>query len=314
MTVASLRVRNQGGFEASGQARRFEVAPGTFVTGAWHPQADLDAPTLVLQHGLAGSIASNYMVGTARIAHGRGFAVLCLNARNSGGTEALSQTTHHGALWQDAGEVIAQLEAERPGRAFHLAGFSLGGSLSLLLALRPPADRPAGLRSICAVSPPLDLGACSSHLESTWLGKLAARRFTSSLKKIMRERARHHGPQVDEQAMNRAHTVREFDTVVTAPLGGFSSVEAYYQAGSVAGRMHGLDLPTRVLHALDDPLIPSEAPIELASSAPPCLDLHLIPHGGHVAFRAARPAEGPFGTDLHCYWAESRVVDFAQSL
>ena len=146
--------------------------------------------------------------------------------------------------------MITQLGAERPGRAFHLAGFSLGGSLSLLLALRPPAERPAGLRSICAVSPPLNLAACSGHLETTWLGRLAGRRFTRTLKGIMRERARHHGPQVDERALDRTRTLREFDALVTAPLGGFPSLDAYYRAGSVADRMHGLDLPTRVLHCL----------------------------------------------------------------
>lgn len=314
MTLASLRAPDHREFEASAEARRFEVAPETFVTGAWHAQPDPEAPAFVLQHGLGGSIDSGYMIGTARVAHARGFAVLRLNARNCGGTEALSKTTHHGALWQDAGEVIRQLGAERSGRTFHLAGFSLGGSLSLQLALRPRSERPAGLRSVCAVSPPLDLAACSSHLETTWLGRLAGRSFTNSLKAMVRERARHHGPQVDDQAMARARTVREFDALVTAPLGGFSSLDAYYRAGSVAGRMDGLDLPTRVIHALDDPLIPPGAPTELAASPPACLDLHLTPHGGHVAFRAARPAAGPFGPDPDRCWAESRVVDFAQSL
>lgn len=314
MTLSSLRRRSFEDLEAQAQVQTFEVEPGTCVTGRWNGQADPDAPVLVLQHGLGGSVDSNYMGGTASLGKARGFAVLRVNARNCGGTEALSRTFHHGAQWSDIARVIEQVDAARPGRNFHLAGFSLGGALSLQLAIQAPGEWPSGLRSVCAVSPPLDFEASTSHLERNWLGRLAGIRFTRTLKAMVAERARHHGVAVDPQALANVRTVREFDTLVTAPLGGFDSLEHYYRTGSVAGRMGTLGLPTRLIQALDDPLIPATQAIELGTAPPKLLDLHLVPHGGHVAFRARQPATGAFGLDPSPWWAEARVVEFAQSI
>ena len=66
-------------------------------------------PTLILLHGLEGSSASVYMLGTTDKAFRAGFNVLRLNMRNCGGTEHLTRTLYNSGLTSDLRHVVYQL-------------------------------------------------------------------------------------------------------------------------------------------------------------------------------------------------------------
>src|SRR5204862_4920690 len=129
----------------------------------WHAQR-LDHPTLVMWHGIEGSITSAYMLSTADKAFQAGFSVVRVNFRNCGGTEHLSPTLYHGGLTDDLRVVLDELiKSDRLSRIL-IAGFSLGGNMVLKLAGEYGDNPPPEVFGICAVSPSVDLGASTTNM------------------------------------------------------------------------------------------------------------------------------------------------------
>src|SRR5262249_51169247 len=122
-------------------------------------------PTIVLLHGLEGSSFAHYVCGIADKAWAAGWNVVRLNQRNCGGTEHLSRGLYHSGLTHDVTTVIRELIAVDGISAIAVAGYSLGGNLTLKLAGEWGADAPPELKAVVAVSPTMDLARCVEALE-----------------------------------------------------------------------------------------------------------------------------------------------------
>src|SRR5215216_4762444 len=140
------------------EARLFETAPGVRVLAHCHWQADRRAhPALIALHGLEGSSEAHYILGITEKAFAAGFNVVRLNQRNCGGTEHLSDSLYHSGLTGDPIAVIRELIDVDGLRAFGIAGYSLGGNLTLKLAGDYGRNPPTELCAVAAVSPTMDL-------------------------------------------------------------------------------------------------------------------------------------------------------------
>lgn len=313
--AAALPRRGLSAFDAAAEPRVFPVGEGSAVLGLchFHPRPE-ERPGLVVLHGMTGSARSGYAIGLAAKAWYAGFNVVRLNARNCGGTEALSQTLYHAALVDDPLRVLNALARDPGLPRLYLAGFSMGGNLALLTAADRAASLPSQLRGVVAVSPPLDLAACSRRCQSTRFNRALTRHFITEFEKMLRRREAHFPGRIDLGALDREMPLWDFDAAFTAPMAGFSSVEDYYAAGSLRGKFDRIRLPTLIVHAIDDPLIPAE----------PFGDRELVEHarvrrlltddGGHVGFVGSAPSRGPRGLDPDRRWAENRVLDFLVAL
>ena len=97
-------------------------------------------------------------------------------------------------------------------------------------------------------------------------------------------------------------SLREWDDRVTAGLHGFTGAEDYYTRSSSRPFLKRIEVPTLVLHAVDDPFMtPAVIPTEADLS--PHVTLELSPKGGHVGFvygSIFRPE----------YWLEERIPTF----
>jgi len=94
---------------------------------------------------------------------------------------------------------------------------------------------------------------------------------------------------------------------VTAPLNGFKDERDYWTRASSAPFLRRIRLPTLLVSALDDPIVPADAlpdPAEL----PPAVHAEFVPRGGHAAFLEGR---WPWRVES---WAERRAVEFLASL
>src|SRR5919201_2004674 len=101
----------------------------------WQPQTKRQAAlTLIIVHGLEGSSASQYVIGTANKAFAAGMNVVRMNMRNCGGTEELCQTLYHSGMSADVGGITKALINQDKLSRIALAGFSMGGNLVLKLA------------------------------------------------------------------------------------------------------------------------------------------------------------------------------------
>jgi predicted alpha/beta-fold hydrolase len=286
------------------EPRLFRVAPDSQVLAQCHWQpARETAPLLLLLHGLEGSSEAHYMRGMADKAFRRGFNVVRLNQRNCGGTEALSPTLYHSGLTGDPIAVLRELVEREGMRAIAVAGYSLGGNLTLKLAGELGAHGLPELCAVGAVSPTIDLERCVLALERR--SNLAYQwNFMRGLRARLKRKAALFPGRYDVRGLSRVHTVREFDDKYTAPHFGFAGASDYYFRASALRVIDRIAVPALVLAAADDPFVPTEPFADPALAGNPHVAVRISPHGGHCAFLA----DGPDGEDA--YWAEHAVVEF----
>ncbi|MFB3827422.1 MAG: YheT family hydrolase [Bryobacteraceae bacterium] len=269
--------------------RLYNTAPGVRVMVEEQSPA---APRgdVVLVHGLEGSGESGYMRGAARLALEAGFRAHRFHMRTCGGTERLSQTLYHSGLTSDVAAVVREL-----GRPVYLAGFSLGGNVALKLAGELGEGARELIRGICAVSTPLDLAACSRRL-----GRLENRVYEMRFLRKMRSRLLATG-RYTRADFHGIRSIIAFDERITAPAFGFRGAQHYYETQSSARFLEGIRVPTLLLQAQDDPLVPFELFRRPVLTENPWLTLHATPHGGHLGFLArGRPR----------FWAETAVIEW----
>jgi hypothetical protein len=291
------------------ESRLFEVEPGTRVLLKCRWQTERRAaPTLLLLHGLEGSTDSLYVLGTAQKAFGRGFNVVGMNMRNCGGTEHLTPTLYHSGMTNDIHRVINDELAGREGlREIYVVGFSMSGNMVLRLAGNYGREAPRALAGLCAVSPSIDLSGCADFIERR-ANTVYRWSFLRSLRRRVRAKRRLHPALFDTRGLWRVRTLRQFDGRYTAPLGGYRDAADYYARASSQPVIARIQLPTLIVHAADDPVIPVEPFRDPSIAANPEVLLVVTEHGGHVGFLADA------NRDEDRHWAENRVVEFCLML
>lgn len=283
--------------------RFFEVEPRTFLRGDCHWQAEPKAhPTLVLVHGLEGSSESGYMLGTAEKTFQAGFNVVRMNQRNCGGTEELTETLYNSGLSGDYRAIILELaERDRLPEIF-AAGFSMGGNLILKMAGEFGTDAPHALRAIAAICPSLDLAACANAVAAR-RNFIYQRHFVRRLQRRMRYKASLFPNLYPIDGLNRIRSLREFDNQITAKFCGFADADDYYHRSSASRFIERIQIPTLILTAKDDPMVPFESFLKPAIQSNPNVRVIATQFGGHCAYISRTRGAARF-------WAESRIVEF----
>jgi len=288
------------------EARFFPVAPDTRVLAHCHWQRERAArPALIALHGLEGSSQAHYMRGLADKAFARGFSVVLLNQRNCGGTEREAAGLYHSGLTHDADHVLRELARDDGIGGVVVCGYSLGGNLALKLAGDYGASPPPELRGICAVSPVMDLELCVRALERRQ-NVVYQWNFVRGLRGRMRRKAQWQPGRFPVDKLGSIRSVREFDEIYTAPHFGFRDASDYYYRASAMRVIDRIAVQTLIITAEDDPFVPSDPFRDPRVTGNPNIDLVVTRHGGHCGFVSA--ANGASDG----YWAEERVVAFAQ--
>jgi predicted alpha/beta-fold hydrolase len=304
--VASRRPRRFGYGWTSWENIEIDLGKdGTIVAEAsWQPGPRRAAPALFLMHGLEGSAQSHYVIGMSRKAFARGFHTIRVNTRNCGGTEHLTPTLYCAALSQDVGAILRHLRERCGVEEIYGAGVSLGANI-LLKYLGEQGPR-AEMHGAAVLSPPIDLGRGARKMEErrNWIYQ---RYFVKRLVERMRRKTALFPGIADMRRVERVRTIWEFDDLVTAPHFGFGTAANYYRLASSGPLLRTIAVPTLIVQAKDDPLIPFAIFQEFGIEENPALRLAVTDRGGHTGFLAARPATP---TDLDSYWGECRVVDF----
>lgn len=252
---------------------------------------------IVLLHGLEGSAEAGYFASFAQEALVRGYGVHRLNMRTCGGTEDLCETMYHSGLTGDTKFILEQLK-----QPIFLVGFSLGGNVALKLA--GELGQNDLLAGVCAVSTPIDLAACVRAIDKP-SNILYSRRFL----KRLRERVRRMNMRVPQAysllGLDDVRTIWEFDDRFTAPLFGFGTAANYYATQSATNYLDSIRVPTLVISAKDDPLVPFEIYRHRAFQNNPALTLLATNHGGHLGFLARRKPR---------FWLDGVALDWIDSV
>lgn len=288
------------------EERLFNGAAGVRVLArcSWQ-RYRLKAPTLLLVHGLEGSSESPYMLGTAAKGLTAGFNVVRLNIRSCGGSDHLTPTIYHAGQIDDLRRVIEELRECDGVDDLYLIGFSLGGNMALKLAGELGAAVPCSVRGIVAVSPSIHLPSCIAAIESR-SNLIYHLRFVRSLRNSLRRKAKLFPDRYDASRLKGVWTIREFDNRYTAPHSGFRDAADYYERASALPFLRAIRVPTLIVHAKDDPLIPFPPFEQARIEANPNIMLLAPERGGHVGFLTSRNEDGD------CFWAERKAIEFAE--
>lgn len=291
------------------EPRYFDVAPDARVLAHchWQPQPR-QASTMLCLHGLEGSSDAHYMCGLADKAFASGFNVVRLNQRNCGGTETLSAGLYHSGLTADPRAVFDELRQRDRLPTVFIAGYSLGGNLALKLAGEYGDAPPPGLMGVTAVSPVAEVGECIKALERR-TNLVYEWNFLRNLRARMRRKDRAWPGRFPVERLREIRTVRMFDDVFTAPHFGFTGAEDYYYQASAMRVIDRISVPALIVAAKDDPFVPWAPFTDPRIARNPHITVELLTHGGHCAFIAEPDGPGDDG-----YWAERRVVAFADSI
>lgn len=259
----------------------------------------------LLVHGLGGCHGSPYMVRIARKLNERGVRVFRMDLRGWGAGAELARQPFHAARTDDIAAALERVRSEVGASPIALVGFSLGGNMVLKLLGSQPAEageqHAAGVDRAIVVAPPIDLMVCCRNLKRG-MGRLYDRNYARFLWNHLRGRARQVAICGEALRQRRPRTIVEFDARFTAPWGGFDSVEHYYATASAKDVLQNIHVPTIILTAADDPVVP-EAIFDEASLSD-CVRLHRTDHGGHLGFIAARNG------DPDRRWMDWRVVQW----
>jgi predicted alpha/beta-fold hydrolase len=255
----------------------------------------------LLIHGLGGCHESGYMQRIAHKLAACGVRAFRLDLRGCGAGVALARMPYHSGRSDDAAAAIRAIERLAPDSPLALVGFSLGGNITLKLAGELAGRRCGNLDRAMAVCPPVDLSACSRHICQP-RNRIYDRYFVGLLLAQREARRRHVRNAPAGRFSSPPRTLWEFDNGYTAVVSGFGTADDYYAQASSLPLLARIQLPTLILSARDDPLIPPDA-LERAS-LPPTVRLHMTDAGGHLGF------VGRGRVDPDRRWMDWRVVDW----
>ncbi|TCZ57190.1 alpha/beta fold hydrolase [Roseicella aquatilis] len=239
-------------------------------------------PLAVLVHGLAGSEDDPCLREAARGLLGRGFRVLRLNLRGSLPSNPRSTSHYHIGRSEDLAQAIAALPAALTGEGVVLAGWSLGGALALLLAGRTTelAGLPP-LRAVAAICPPLQPERAHATIDAEpFLGRALLAMYR---KEVLAVPARDLPPEL-RQAARDSRSVQEFEARVTAPRFGYPSYAVFCEVNRPAAVLPQIRVPTLLLMAADDPLVPLDSMEGIAWADCPAVLPLPVSGGGHCGF------------------------------
>ena len=289
--------------------RRIDTPDGDFIDldfpeVAGHPVPD-GAPLVLLLHGLEGNARRSYAREMYHRLATLGIRSVGINYRSCSGELNRTARFYHSGATDDVALVLETLAGWFPQNKRGLIGFSLGANLTLKFLGEQGAAGPDWVQTAVAVSPPFNMKASAALMEHG-ISKLYTNYFLRTLRPKIAAKAELLEPLIDVEKLLEASTFREFDEAGTAPIGGFSGADDYYEKCSTTQFLPHIQVPTLMLRALDDPLFaPDDVPYDIIE-ANHCLMAGITPKGGHMGFVEGGPKK------FNC-WAEQEATRFLAS-
>ncbi|CAG4972486.1 unnamed protein product [Colias eurytheme] len=241
---------------------------------------DKARPLMLVLPGLTGGSHADYVRCLVAAACQLGAHCVVFNNRGLGGVPLTTPRLYCAVSHEDLAEVV---EAVR-GRGGPLlgVGVSLGG-LILGHYLAAHGER-ARLHAALIVSSPLDVERGSACIERPPLNALLSRHMARNLRNTVRAHEPLRAGPWDWAAVDASRSVRQFDAAFTTKHFGFPSVEHYYRAATLRGKLARVRVPLLCLCAADDPFQPFDVlPLDEVARCS-CVALAVTARGGHIGF------------------------------
>lgn len=257
---------------------RLQTPDGDFLDLDWN--AITDGPTVIIFHGLTGSVKSHYARSLIDYLTRQNIRTVFMHFRGCSGEPNNTQGSYHSGHTIDIATMANTIKQRFPNQAVAAAGFSLGGN-ALLKYLATHQNNP--LSCAASVSPPLALAEGAARMNKGF-----SRVYQNALIKQMKDAVRKKHQRYPEFKLDRlgfeqVKNFTEFDHQITAPLHGYKSAADYYKRASTLDDLIHIQTPTHILWARDDPFF-TQACIPADAQLSASVDFELSEHGGHVGF------------------------------
>jgi len=257
--------------------------PGFLHARAWWSARG--APAVVVLHGIAGSKESHCCRRAAVALHRAGYHVVRLDMRGAGESIVDAPSLYHAGLTSDLDRAVRHVANDPRVSGVLVLGFSGGGSHALKLAGEWGDRPPPGVLAIATISAPLDYTRVAARMDG-----LACLPYRFHVLRGLLDRARafalHHPRRAhwrpkDLDAIKR---FRAFDERIIVPMHGLRDVDTYYAESSSGPWLGKVTVPTLVLHAEDDPMVPIDTVRPWLDGASRAVRVRTTKHGGHLGW------------------------------
>jgi predicted alpha/beta-fold hydrolase len=281
---------------------RWETPDGDFIDLDWMmEQPNAPGPLVVLFHGLEGGSGSHYASALMRAVTRNHWRGVVIHFRGCSGEPNRLPRAYHSGDADEIAWILQRLRRLNQHSPLFAAGVSLGGNALLKWLGRERNTAREIIDAAAAVSAPLDLMTAGDRL-GAGLNRLYGMHFLQTLKAKSLAKLERFPGLYDGAVVSNARTLRQFDNVVTAPLHGYRDTDDYWQRASSKADLRGIEVPTLIVHARNDPFLPGQH-LPSASEVSSSVTLDFPDDGGHTGF-----ASGPFPGNLD--WLPQRLLEF----
>lgn len=254
--------------------------------------------TVLLIHGLCGCSKSPYVVRNGKTLYKKGINVVKINLRGCGLGKTLAKSFYNSGCSPDIYKVVKNIKTQFPESALVLMGFSLGANITLKLAGELGQKNDPLLSACFAISPPVDLFA-SANLFCKPENKIYERYFFKLLLKSITDLHKRH--KIPLPPFPKNMTITDLDELYICKKAHFNSAKEYYTHSSSKKVICDIAIPTKILLALDDPLV---CPYTLDKvKLPPNINIYKTELGGHMGY-LGNPQKGQL------YWLDELLLNW----
>ncbi len=255
---------------------------GYFNAGTATQRGDTSRGLVLTLHGWEGCSHSVYNLALTQALLAANYDVFRLNMRDHGPNVGLNRGIFYSTLLDEVAVAAGRVADMAGDQPFYIVGASLGGNFALRLALRHAQFPLSNLRHVISINPALDPARTSrildrkppyrAYFRRRWLNTLRTKQ--QLFPDLYDFSPLAHMPLLWEMTEWLIHNYQP---------GHFTGAEEYFNAYAVRGDMlRDLTVPTTVLTAADDPIIPVDD--FHAFPQTPMLRTLIQPHGGHVGY------------------------------
>jgi predicted alpha/beta-fold hydrolase len=275
-----LMRRRAAGLLAAAQPELLDCGDGVRLLGYHSPQPDQGRGLAILLHGWEGSAEASYVVSLGGALFDAGFDVFRLNFRDHGDTYDLNRALFHSCRIDEVVNAVGRIIAAHPAPRNVLIGHSLGGNFALRVAVRAPVAGFA-LEQVVAICPVLRPASTMRALEQgLWVYR---EYFLRRWRRSLLAKAACFPELYDFGDLRRFPTLTATTEFFVTRYTSFPDLDTYLAGYAITGgALRGLCVPTRLIAAADDPVIPIDDLDDLAGG--PALEVEVLPRGGHCAF------------------------------
>jgi predicted alpha/beta-fold hydrolase len=216
---------------------------------------------------------------------------------------------YHAGLTEDVRAAVEALAGDPRVGSIAIVAISLGGHVALKLAGEWGEAAHPALRALITISSPVDLGAATDEIDKVKNLPYCAYVLRGLISQVQ-EFSRVHPSKVkfDPGRLRAIRKIRDYHTHVIAPMHGFASADDYHAKATAAPHLAKVAIPTRMIHAEDDPMVPLGSVTPFLKDASRAIEVLTSAGGGHVGWLGGLRERHWVHT-----WAIERAIEFVRA-